>query len=464
MSDEDVKSFLDAIKPFEGACQDFRFNYLAIKQEGKWYLVKGQLFLDTRGITDMPEPFQSENVLAGSIPLSKVAGSVKEFIDKLLSGQMSIDDKEITFPIRGRESYSFYYDPFRQGGPHNQHRFHVLSMSGSHASSFLRQPALDWGLRAAEIPYYGVQELAYEYDVGVVNSAYNDAVNVEITALPVFGVIDESAISGSQATIVAHIAPNLPTEKATLGYNVHHQQKVVDRGRVDGESIEWKTTEGGFKKGRHELKVPEGSVVHCFASYAGVAQHHYWISDPTKIPNPRTAAQEAFDPELSRLWKAIRDDSSSGRGHRFEAAVACLCWMLGFAGAPVDGITGQGVFDIIATTPQGDFVVIECTTGIPKDKISKLHDGAQTVRKKLRDTGHNSLAVLPVLVTSKSRKDIIESDLKEAEKNGILVITREDLEDVVLNHVRVMPNPDQLYREYLQETLDAKAKHERKKL
>jgi len=135
--------------------------------------------------------------------------------------------------------------------------------------------------------------------------------------------------------------------------------------------------------------------------------------------------------------------------------------MLGFSSAPVDGIaTIQEVSDLITVTPQGNFAIVECTTGILKqdNKLPKLLDRAIKVQKKLSATNSNISKVLPVLVTSKSRENI-SVELPAAEESGALVIASEDLEHL-LSIVSMNKDADEIYTTWHQKAHDAKIKHQ----
>lgn len=181
--------------------------------------------------------------------------------------------------------------------------------------------------------------------------------------------------------------------------------------------------------------------------------------DSSKILNPRRAAYEAFDSNLVSLKEVIANPKEA---KNLEKAVSCLLWMFGFSVTQIDGLPKiHSAVDLIAVTPKGHYVVIECTTGLLKEdnKLPKLHDRAVAVRKQLATTGNNSLSVLPVLVTSK-RHDEIKMELEHAEKHGILVVTREEL-DAAFGRLIVYPNPELMYEEALQQVKEAEAKHSR---
>ena len=92
-------------------------------------------------------------------------------------------------------------------------------------------------------------------------------------------------------------------------------------------------------------------------------------------------------------------------------------------------LTDQDAADIILCTPNGNFAVVECTTGLLKaeNKLPNLHDRSQAVRRNLDASNAEHLRVLPVLVTSKTLEEI-RPDIEQAEKLGIHVLTRENIE------------------------------------
>ncbi len=92
------------------------------------------------------------------------------------------------------------------------------------------------------------------------------------------------------------------------------------------------------------------------------------------------------------------------------------------------------------------------------NKLPLLHDRAQAVRRALESSAHNQFRVLPVIVTTKSREEI-RPDLEQAERLGVLVLSRENLEQLLDLTIRV-PMPDQIYDEALQTVQTAQSKYE----
>jgi hypothetical protein len=134
--------------------------------------------------------------------------------------------------------------------------------------------------------------------------------------------------------------------------------------------------------------------------------------------------------------------------------------MLGFSVAHL-GATDktQDAADLIVTTPTGHFAVVECTTGLLKadNKLPLLVERAARVRRGVDASNNKHLRVLPVIVTSRTR-DEIKADIEQAERLGILVLSRENLDQAV-NNTLVLPNAEQLYEQALQEVESAIEKY-----
>ena len=161
-----------------------------------------------------------------------------------------------------------------------------------------------------------------------------------------------------------------------------------------------------------------------------MAQQHFWITDPKTAQNPLRSVHDAFDTNLNVLRELIEKSQKKGVDAReLEMAVSWLLWLLGFSATHIGG-TGKtsDAPDLIAATPLGNLVVIECTTGILKEdsKLPHLVQRTEKVRQSLAASGNQHVRVLPVLVTTKTR-DEVKAELEQAYKLGVLVATKEIL-------------------------------------
>jgi hypothetical protein len=141
----------------------------------------------------------------------------------------------------------------------------------------------------------------------------------------------------------------------------------------------------------------------------------------------------------------------------FEAAMPWLFWMLGFAPAHIGGFPRfRDAADFLVSTPSGNLAVVECTVGLLKDddKLPKLHDRVQAVRRNLDTSSTRHVRVLPMIITAKSAEEV-RPDIEQAEKLGIYVITREGIDRLILQTL-TPGNADYLYQQAEQAARSAK--------
>jgi hypothetical protein len=100
--------------------------------------------------------------------------------------------------------------------------------------------------------------------------------------------------------------------------------------------------------------------------------------------------------------------------------------------------------------------VVECTTGLIKaeHKLARLIERTEVIRSRVSDTHR----VIPVMVTSKKRREV-RSEIPDAEQHGVLVITRETLDDGAARTI-LMPDADATYGEAEEVIGAALAKHQ----
>jgi hypothetical protein len=252
------------------------------------------------------------------------------------------------------------------------------------------------------------------------------------------------------------VADGLAREKVSLGYRVVQGAACLARATVPAERLEWSVFDGE-QFAKTEIEVPAESVVDCVARYDGVARHYWWIGDPSKAQNPRRAAYEAVDPGLKIFTDYITKSGKTQRDqHDFESAVAWLVWMLGFSPAHLGGSKQLETADLVVTTPSGDFAVVECTTGLIKaeHKLARLIERTEVIRSRVNETHR----VIPVMVTSKRRREV-RGEIPDAEKHGVLVLTRENLDEGAARTI-LMPDANATYHEAEEAIGAALAKHQ----
>jgi hypothetical protein len=454
---QNVGNFFRFIAAFSEGYQHDNFAYAAVRQSGRFVLLQARLFLNATAATVSLGHFESENLVAGQCPLSDLNLSREEVVSHLASGKINVAGKELAFLSNEGGAHGAIYIPFHPDG--GQRRLTVLRILGGTADR-IQQPDLDWEIKAAPTPYDGLHELMSAFTLGPFQA--ESTVNAEVIAFNVAAVdTATSTVLGENATVHVLLSKGLAPEKVNLGYRSYRPGSDPVRASIAGSQLDW-SEEAVHQRGVASFTVLDGSVVNCTVSYADIAQNHWWLIDPSRLQNSRRAAYETFDSKLEGLRDIISRALRKGEEARdLEAAVSWLLWMLGFSVAQLGGTRRtQDAADLIATTPGGHFAVIECTTGLLKadNKLAILHERSLAVRRSLEASNHNHLRVLPVLITSKSREDI-KAELDQAERLGILVLTREDLAEALDRTLR-LPAADQIYDEGFQAARAAQAKHE----
>jgi Holliday junction resolvase len=439
-----LEDFFKTVEPYSPCYKHACFSYLALRRGEAFQLAQGRLQLQAVPVPTPSACFESENIRAGIFRLNDSGLSPRDFVDRLLSGKFETPYGELHFPPEEGRFHSVYFVPYHSDGLSTQRRQIHLGLTGDRRQRS-DGPSLDWELKAAPTPFFNVQELCDAFSVGAIRGDYS---SVDITALPVAAISPESVIEGPKVRLAMDLAEGLHHHKASIGYRIFERNRVARRGALSGSSLTW-TDRGDVQHGSGEIEAPAGAIIDCIANYSGVAQQHYWIADPRAAQNPLRSVHHAFDNNLEVLRELIDRSEKKGADARdLEMAMSWLLWLLGFSPTRIGG-TGKtsDAPDLIAATPAGNLVVIECTTGILKEdsKLSHLFQRAEKVRQSLAASGSQHLRVLPVIVTTKTR-DEVKSELDQAYKLGVLVATREDLPKLI-DRTIFFPDPNGLYTE-----------------
>lgn len=438
------QNFFNIVEKFEHGYEEISLYYVAIKSSTSedFIIIQGRILYDALPVSDFNR-FESENLKAGRILLKDIGLSPRSLFAAVLQGKISTPHGNFLFPSGGAGCEVTYF-PFHDAGIQNQSRIAVLSVTAKDQAQYLRQPTTDWELRASKTPYDGLQDLFSEFRLHPTTGGVN---TIEFVASGIVVVDAESRVEGTSATLALRLSKKLQTERTTLGFRVLNQGKVVERKSIAGSELFW-AEKDGVLRGEIKVEVLPASVVQCFASYDNTVFHFWWIHDLQNVQNPRRVAFEAWDSGLLNLREMLLTKSLEKRNSReFELSVSWLMWLLGFSVSHLNHPKLQDGPDIIATTPQGKFVVVECTVGLLKEdsKLSLLVSRAEMTRRRLEESNNKHLSVMPVLITSKPRSEV-SADLEAAQKLGVVVMTIENLTQAIERTV-LLPNADQLYSE-----------------
>lgn len=441
-----VADFFGCIAPWQSAYKHAGLSYFAIAHGTEFLLVQAPIFLRIAPSSVPESHFRSNSIIVGNYALRELGRGAQEIVEQALSGRLLTPHGEFCFRPDQAKQYSAVHTQFHSEGLERGSRIGVLTIAGGQCAHHLLQPRCDWELKASVTPYDSLNELLGEY--GLSNFAGGNLSSIEVIATPVCEIDFSARVNGVSAAPAIFLAEQLSPNLCRIGYRVFHQGRVVKRGTIAGDAMRWEPRQHVLH-GSAKIEVPPGALLHCVAIYDGHAQHQGWIADPSTVQNPNRAVYEAFDSQLTILRDFLENSQGKGRGARdLEAGVAWLLWMLGFSVAHLGGTAKtQDAPDLIATTPSGNFIVIECTTGLLKadNKLPRLIERAEALRRSLDASGNRHLRVLRVMVTSKEREEV-KADLEQAEKLGVVVMTKETLQEA-LSRTLVLPNAENIYAE-----------------
>ena len=449
-----VQAFFSAIVPWRDAYANARLHYLAVRRDEKLLILSARIYLTVRADIPIKERFQAGAIEAGQwdIPQEKI--SVEQAIDALLS-ETGLDvgsHGTLMLAAIGIYGGNVSASPpmlLHPEGLNAGNRLSVLSVSGGNRYELLPQPESDWVLRAGRMPFDTINELSIEYGLG---SYRGDLAQLEVVAHTAVEVSALSGIKQNEATVGIWMPKGLDKAKARIGYRVLDKGSVVQRASVIGTDLTW-SDDANALVGVAKLDVPLGAVMQCVAVYDEHAHHVRWFVDPSTFQNPRSAVLSSVDqtgqllrtylfPDLPPKGKAADD---------FEAAISWLLWVLGFSPASF-GLNAKtrDMFDTVAVSPRGDFLIAECTLGLLRadSKLSKLAARAASLRELLDASNMKHVRMLPIIITAMTREQV-KADLAQAQETGIVVVAREDLEEI-LNEIVRFPDADSLFERAVQ--------------
>lgn len=440
MSNDHVALFFETLNSTQQALPKRTFHYCTAILDGMEILLTGRLFIEGGVLPHSPD-FQAGSLRAGQYDLDELGLTTERFVNQALSGSITLPHGVVFLTTAARPSAIF--QPLHAAGDSFRNRLAVLTISGNRSwNEILDLRRVDWELKASETPYDNFHELLAQFRLSVVV-----VTTIEVIIQPAAQVDLECSVKANHAEIGIFLASGAVSEFASIGYRViGSDTKVSARGRVSAKELTW-NDDGTLLRGRYSMRVPAGSMIECFAKYKGVAQNYGFIVDPKNIQNDRRQAYEVFDPLLETLrdW-VFRPVTKGIQARDFEAAVSWLLWIQGF------DVANLGLFpktqegpDLLVTTPRGEYFVVECTMGMLRtdSKLANVVRRAKEVQQAVHNSGHKHLRVIPVMVTSLTR-DQIAAELEDAERNGVYVVSREGLEDVI-NRSMLLPDANQAF-------------------
>lgn len=433
-----IDEFVDILSHWINSYKSQICTYLAIKTNGKIRLKFCRIIFNTNTLQDSKLDFhvETKHLIAGRKIKRIEPNTIEQLLCETKEGKIKFS--EYSF-ILDRPSIRF--DPIyhsKLSSPHGP-RLPNLTISGSERIDMDSQ-LFDWELRSADQPFDSIDELlGYLWLPRL--SEMGDACRIEIIAYPPALISNKSKITDGQVSVILNVAIGIDVSKIKAGFKVFNKNNI-DRFSINGGKVNWVKNED-LISGEYSFKVKDVNIVQTFISYDNLALHRWNISDPTKQGNHRYSIYSLFDKNLDILNRLLFEERNN-----FEYGVALLLNILGFSVSHHGKIPKlQDGPDIIALTPIGNIGVIECTSGLldKDDKLAKLVQRTNLIRKKLEETGFGYLLVQPVIITRLTRSEV-SGHLEEAGKHDIAVICKEELTEL-LDRATFLPDPEGLFKE-----------------
>lgn len=424
---EQVTRFFELISLWEHLYERKTICFLGVKSGSNYTIVQAKV-IAARGWTPSPSSlgiYRTDKIIVGQLDLSDLRLSLRQLVEEINDGRFPLPGEILNFPCEEQGRVSTFFLEHQLDAAISGKRLSTLMLGGKQQHNLVKKIELDWHLKGQPIPYESLDELARAYGVGDINLGF---ANIELVAAHLCEV-DFSAHVEETTAFPGIILPNdIDKAKFSIGYCVLSAGVFVARSLFTGDQLTWTKGEW-YWVGSKKIDIPAGAAVQCFASYEGVAQFQGWIGDPKIAPNLKRVVYDEIDSDLEVLKDFLFEEKKPRKESRdFEQGVVWLFWLLGFTILHPGHKRLEDNADLIAATPKGNLLVIECTTGLlsKEGKLQSLLQRVASLRKRLSRAGFNAIEVLPVGVLSKPR-DEIAGDIAEASKLGVLVLSTEDL-------------------------------------
>lgn len=297
--------------------------------------------------------------------------------------------------------------------------------------------AIDRILRVAETPFDGVSDLTMWLDLpNPAEQEFSPIIELRVRP-PIDCFVQDSSLRDDQLSLTVGSHPTLDISELHVAVRAVPGSGLRSRQQI-AHSLQWSNPSDILSIGKAVVTLEKADAALVIVSFAGKTIRRQWFSDPVRARNSRTFASRHFDLELRQLRKSLLEGTDS---NRFESAVCSLLFLLGFAPAPQLEADAP---DVIATTPGGQVILIECTlrTADFATKVGKLVDRRNGLQERFDRERH--FARLHAVLICRARREQLVYDENSLKKLGIRLVTLKELE-TALQMVNQPADPDSYF-------------------
>jgi len=409
----------------EWICNEYylEIRYFSVIQNDERVVLRASISLyPLPPATDNSFKFKSELFLIGQVQRSKVSkDDLVEIIQNACNGKIKLED-EICL-LKGAPNFSYHSEILH--GDRWSYNLH-LRVNGQSVQlpNQLEILQADNMLRAGDPPFDGLEDVLMWLGFDGAQSLGSRSSDINIWINPPVDIISENcSLSKDKLKIYLKSSPGFNVKQVNLAVKSKPAISIKSRKQLANEIV-WAVSEDGHNQGFLEATLESADSVLVMLLIGNHIVRKQIFLDPDKARNNRFLAIQIFDKDLKMVRKSIFDSLDSVK---FEKGIALLFYMLGFA--PVVQIETDSP-DLIVSTPEGHFIIIECTTRTAdfSAKLGKLVDRRGALIKALQDSGHHSM-VHAVLVCGLPR-DQIAVNKQELKEGNVILLTKESLDQV----------------------------------
>ena len=302
----------------------------------------------------------------------------------------------------------------------------------------------DSELRAGDVPFDGFADVAGWLGLpspGTKGDLSSLAVHV---SPPVELGLNECALSNGRLSLRLYAHPSFDLKKVKLSARGFPGVGLVSRVQI-AEQIDWKRLERGVIQGEVVVDLPDSDQVIVMLMLGTTTVRRNWFVDPDRARNQRLFAMRHFDEGLKMISRVVGEGKDAAN---FEKSVASLMFSMGFN--PSLQVETQAP-DILATTPAGRLVLVECTLRLSDvyAKVGKLVDRRNSLKAELESNHHRS-DIVAVLVCGVPSEQIAAAAKEAARSDRVVLIAKEQLERAIDSR-GASEDPDKMLEKALNE-------------
>ncbi|KXS33370.1 MAG: Uncharacterized protein AWT59_0532 [Candidatus Gallionella acididurans] len=373
---------------------------------------------------------------AGQIQLIENKENLLKILNMAAQGQLEAHDHLLT--LKNERQYSYHSDMnFRDRWFYDLHLQVVGNTDVALSQSNLS--GIDNALRQCSTPFDGLSDL-FGW-LGLKDPQFSrESLSINIRILPpVDLILSNCRLDKDKLQILLNAHPDFDLARLGLAVRAVPGNGVSSRKQVSAH-VKWKKVRKGRREGRATITLRNADSALAMLMIGETTVRRQWFLDPVKGDNNRLIAVQHFDKDLRMIRSAIFDQTDSAR---FELGVSALLFLMGFSSA-VQVETDSP--DIVATTPGGRLVLVECTTRIAdfNSKLGKLVDRKGSLLRALQEIKKPS-RVDAVLVCALP-KDQVASRSDDLQAHQVILVTKDELVSA-FEQLRLHIDPDKTIEE-----------------